>query len=156
MSHAIHLGRNQGTAIWLLTDLFTFKAIGAETDGALSIAEVSAGPEMGPPPHVHRHSDECFYVLEGTWDFSLDGRSFSAGAGSFVYLPKGIVHTHRAGGGQSARALVIQTPAGVEHFIEEAGKPATDPSRRPAPPEPSALGPIVAIAKKHGIDVPAA
>jgi hypothetical protein len=44
--------------------------------------------------------------------------------------------------------------AGVERFIEEAGKLATDPSVRPSPPERSELERIVAIAQKHGIEVP--
>jgi hypothetical protein len=66
------------------------------------------------------------------------------------------VHTHRAGGGTPAKALVIQSPAGVERFIEEAGKPATDAAARPSPPELPELARIVAVAQKHGIDVPSA
>jgi mannose-6-phosphate isomerase-like protein (cupin superfamily) len=150
----IHLGRGEGKSFWLLTDLHTFKVVGDDTNGALVVAELTAGPDLGPPPHLHRNSDESFYILEGTFDFSLAGRAFTAGAGEFVRLPKGVLHTHRAGGGASARALVIQSPAGVERFIEEAGKPATDPSVRPAPPELSELERIVAIAQKHGIEVP--
>ena len=150
----IHLGPGEGKSFWLLTDLHTFKVVGNDTNGALAVAELTAGPELGPPPHIHRHSDECFYILEGIFDFSLAGRAFTAGAGAFVLLPKGVVHTHRAGGGASARALVIQSPSGVERFIEEAGKPATDPSVRPAPPELSELAKIVAIAQKHDIEVP--
>ena len=154
MTQAIKLGSGEGKSYWLLTSLFTFKATAAETNGALAIAELDADPAVGPPPHIHRDADESFYILEGTFDFSLDGRPFSAGPGSFVQLPRGIVHTHSAGGGKPARALVIQSPAGVEKFIAEAGSVATDPSRRPPPPDPAALGRIVAIAAKHGIDVP--
>jgi quercetin dioxygenase-like cupin family protein len=150
----IHLGPGQGKSFWLLTDLHTFKAVGTDTNGALAVAELTAGPELGPPPHIHRNADESFYILEGTFEFSLAGRAFSAGAGSFVYLPKGVVHTHRAGGGAPARALVIQSPAGVEQFIEEAGKPAPDTSARPSPPATAELGRIVGIAQKYGIDVP--
>lgn len=150
----VKLGRGEGQSFWLLTDLFTFKVVGRDTNGAFTVAEVSAGPELGPPPHIHRNSDESFYILEGTFDFSLAGQAFTAGAGAFVHLPRGMVHTHRAGGGASARALVIQSPAGVERFIEEAGNVATDPTVRPAPPELSELERILAIAKKHGIDVP--
>jgi quercetin dioxygenase-like cupin family protein len=155
MSQPTNLGPNQGTPYWLLTSLFTFKVTGAETNGTLSIAELDADPAVAPPPHVHRDADECFYVLEGTFDFSVDGKPFSAGQGSFVHLPRGHVHTHGAGGGAFARALVIQSPAGVEHFIAEAGQKATNIAERPAPPEPAALGRIVAIAAKHRIDVPA-
>jgi quercetin dioxygenase-like cupin family protein len=149
----VQLGKGEGKSFWLLTDLFTFKLVGEETNGAFSVAELAARPELGPPPHIHRHSDESFYILEGSFDFSLGGTAFSAGAGAFVHLPKGVVHTHRAGGGAAARALVIQSPAGVERFIEEAGKPATDATRL-VPPEPLAFERIVAIAQKHGIDVP--
>jgi quercetin dioxygenase-like cupin family protein len=150
------LERGQGTSFWLLTDLFTFKVVGDDTDGAVSVAEVDAGPELGPPPHIHRHADESFYILDGTWDFSLAGRTFSAGVGAFIHLPKGVVHTHRAGGGRSARALVMQSPAGVERFIAEAGTRAAAGSPRPAPPPMADLERIVAIAARHGIDVPPA
>ena len=150
----ITLGAGEGKSFWLLTDLFTFKVVGDDTNGAYSVAEVTAGPELGPPPHIHRRADESFYILEGTFDFTLAGQAFSATAGSFVHLPKGVVHTHRAGGGRPAKAIVIQSPAGVERFIEEAGKRATDPSARPAPPEMSELQRIVAIALQHDIEVP--
>ena len=148
------LGKGEGKSFWLLTDLHTFKVVGEDTGGAFTVAELTAGPELGPPPHIHRRADESFYVLEGTFEFSLAGRAFTAGPGSFVHLPKGVVHTHRAGGGAPAKALVIQSPSGIERFIEEAGTPAPDPSSRPAPPEMAELQRIVAIAQKHGIDVP--
>jgi quercetin dioxygenase-like cupin family protein len=150
----VRLDRGDGPSFWLLTDLFTFKVVGTDTGGALSVAEVDAGPELGPPPHIHREADESFYILEGTFDFSLAGHAFSAGPGAFVHLPKGVVHTHRAGGGAPAKALVIQAPAGVERFIEEAGTPATNRSVRPSPPGMAELGRIVAIAQKHNIEVP--
>ena len=152
----VQLGPGEGQAYWLLTDLLRLKVVGRDTNSAFTILEVTAGPEMGPPPHIHRYSDESFYILEGTYDFSLDGQAFSAGPGSFVYLPKGVIHTHQAGGGKPARALVVQSPAGVENFIMEAGQPATDPSVRPALPAQADLVKVVAIAQKHGIDVPTA
>ena len=150
----IHLANGEGKSFWLLTDLHTFKVVGDDTNGALTVAELTAGPELGPPPHIHRNHDESFYILEGTFEFSLAGQAFTARPGAFVHLPKGVVHTHRAGGGAPARALVIQSPAGVERFIEEAGVPASDPTNRPAPPPLSELERIVAIAQKHGIEVP--
>ena len=149
----VHVSKGEGKSFWLLTDLHTFKVVGDDTNGALAVAELTAGPELGPPPHIHRNNDESFYILEGTFDFSLAGQAFTAHAGAFVHLPRGVVHTHRAGGGAPARALVIQSPAGVERFIEEAGKPATDPSVRPAPPEMWELERVLAIAQKHGIEV---
>ncbi len=150
----IRLGKSAGKSYWLLMDLHTFKVIGEDTNGAFTVAELTASAEMGPPPHVHRYADESFYIIEGTFDFSLAGQTFAAGAGEFIYLPKGVVHTHSAGGGKPAKALVIQTPSGVERFIAEAGKLAADPSISPAPPGTADFERIVAIAKKHGIEVP--
>ena len=153
-TQGIQLRKGEGKSFWLLTDLFTFKVVGDDTNGTLAVAELTARPEMGPPPHLHRDADETFYVLEGTFDFSLAGRPFSAGPGSFVHLPKGVVHTHSAGGGAPARALVMQAPAGVEKFIMEAGKPAPDTSIKPVIPEQSELERVVALARKYGIEVP--
>ena len=151
-----HVTRNAGKSLWLMSDLFTFKVVGEDTNGAFSLAEVTAGAEVGPPPHIHHREDESFYVLEGAFEFSVGSRAFTAGAGSFVYLPKGLVHMHRAAGGASAKAVVMYTPAGVERFIEEAGRPATDVSAAPGPPEPPELERIVAVAQKYGIEVPPA
>ena len=150
----VSIDRGEGKAYWLLTDLLTFKLTGEDTNNAFTVLEVSAGSELGPPPHIHRFSDESFYILEGTFDFSLEGQAFSATAGSFVHLPKGVVHSHRAGGGAAAKALVIQSPSGVEQFVMEAGRPATNPSVRPGPPEPAEVGRVLAIAPNHGIEVP--
>ena len=150
----VNIDHGEGKSFWLLTDLLTFKLTGEETNNAFTVLEVSAGPELGPPPHIHRHSDESFYILEGSFDFSLADQSFSAGAGSFVHLPKGVLHSHRAGGGAAAKALVIQSPSGVEQFVMEAGRPATMPLVRPGPPEPAEVGRVLAIAPNHGIDVP--
>jgi len=42
----------------------------------------------------------------------------------------------------------------VERFIEEAGRPATDLSATPRPPELPELERVVATAQKYGIEVP--
>ncbi len=143
-----------GKSLWLTTDLYTFKAVGEDTNGAFALSELTAQPEFGPPPHIHHREDESYYVLEGEFEFLDNGRTFAAGAGSFVYLPKGRLHMHRATGNRPARALVLVTPAGVEKFIEEAGEPAIEGSSPPPPPELPEVERIVATAQKYGIEVP--
>jgi mannose-6-phosphate isomerase-like protein (cupin superfamily) len=144
----------EGKAFWLATDLHIFKAVGEDTDEAFALAELVAQPQFGPPPHIHHREDESYYILEGEFEFLDNNRTFVAGPGSFVYLPKGQLHMHRNAGNAPARALVLVTPAGVEKFIEEAGKPARDESSPPPPPEISELERIVSIAQKYGIEVP--
>jgi quercetin dioxygenase-like cupin family protein len=143
-----------GRALWLATDLHVLKAVGEETGGVFALSEVTVQPQFAPPPHVHRREDESFYVLEGEFEFMLDGDTFTCGPGSFVHLPKGRLHMHRAAGGRPAKALVLVTPAGVEGFIEEAGEPATDKSAVPPVPEMEEIGRIVEIAGRYGIEVP--
>ncbi len=149
----MHVSPRAGKSFWLLTDLFTVKAVGADTSGAFTLFEVTANPGFGPPPHTHHREDESFYVLEGVFEISYENRTFTAGAGSFVHLLKGRLHRHQAVGNAPARVLALYTPAGLERFIEEAGKPAGDTSSTPAPPEMPELERIVAIAKKYGIEV---
>ncbi len=145
----------EGKAFWLGTDLHIFKAVGDDTNQAFALAELVAQPQFAPPPHIHHREDESYYILEGEFEFLDSDRTFLAGAGSFVYLPKGQLHMHRNAGDTPARALVLVAPAGVEKFIEEAGKPATDVSAAPPPPpEMSELEKIVSIAQKYGIEVP--
>lgn len=150
-----HGSPGEGKSFWLTSDLYTFKAVGEDTGGAFALAELTARPEFGPPPHLHRREDESYYVLEGEFEFMLDGDTFTSGPGSFVRLPRGRLHEHRAAGGRVARALVLVTPAGVEGFIEEAGEPATDKSAAPPAPEMEEIGRIVEIAGRYGIEVPA-
>ena len=151
----MYVSANEGKSFWLTTDRHTFKLTGADTNGAFTLIEVKLSPEFGPPPHIHHRQDECFYVLEGALEITYEGRTFTAGAGSVVHLARGRLHTHRAAGNAPARALALYTPSGLDHFIEEAGTPVTDPSVVPAPPSLPELEQIVAIAGKHGIEVPA-
>jgi len=149
-----YLAPGEGTSWWFGTDLHAFKAVSETTNGAYTLTELTAHPEFVPPPHIHHREDEAFYVLEGQFEFWYNEQTFTAGVGSFVYLAKGRVHKHGATGGASARALVLHTPAGLERFIAEAGKPATDQSVQPTPPQISELERIVTIAQKYGIEVP--
>ena len=144
----------EGRSLWFAADLYTIKAAGEDTDGVFTLFELTAAPQFGPPPHIHHREDETYYVLEGEFEFLDNERVFRAGAGSFVYLPKGRLHMHKNAGDTPAKALVLNTPAGVEEFIEEAGEPATDVSSVPPPPELPELQRIVETAQRYGIEGP--
>jgi quercetin dioxygenase-like cupin family protein len=152
---AQQLSPGEGRALWFVTDLYLTKMAGEDTGGAFTLFEVTAAPQSGPPPHIHYREDETYYILEGEFEFLDNDRTFVAGAGSLVYLPKGHLHMHRNAGDTLARALVLLAPAGMEKFIEEAGKPATDSSSLPPPPEEAELERVVTIAvEKYGFEVP--
>jgi quercetin dioxygenase-like cupin family protein len=90
----------------------------AQTGGTLEVAEID-GPGS-PPPHVHREHDECFYIIEGPFTFTLGTEVLEAPADSVVFVPRGTPHafTH----GEGARALVFVVPAHLEGFFRELGE----------------------------------
>jgi quercetin dioxygenase-like cupin family protein len=151
---ATHVPPDGGKSFWLFTDLHTFKVVGEDTGGVFALEELTSYTRFGPPPHIHHREDESYYILEGEFEFLADGRTFTAGPGSFVYLPKGRLHMHKNAGDTPARALVLLAPAGVEKFIEEAGAPATDVPSVPPIPELPELQKAVETAQKYGIEVP--
>ena len=139
-----------GRKIWMVgTDLITFKATGEETNGEFLLIETLVLPGGGPPPHVHHRESERFYVLEGEFEFLAQDEWIKAAPGSFVYVPKGSLHTFRNASDTVGRILVLVAPAGLEKFFEEAGEPGTDISSPPGPPDVEKL---LATAERYGIE----
>jgi hypothetical protein len=81
--------------------------------------------------HVHHREDEAFYVLDGGIRFRLGDEQFTAGPGTFVFGPRDVAHCFKVLDG-GARALVLISPAGLEHMFLEGGQPVLDPSAPPA------------------------
>jgi mannose-6-phosphate isomerase-like protein (cupin superfamily) len=98
---------------------------GADTRGAYALLQMSAPGdgvpprEAFPPAHVHHQEEEAWFILEGTFTFQIGDRTFEAGAGSFVLVPRGTVHTYWATGPQPHRWLTIFSPAGMEGYFRE-------------------------------------
>ncbi len=116
----IVLGPGDGDGVSALGTRITFKATGADTAGAYSVIEYLAPPASpGPPPHLHHHTDEAFYVLDGEVTFQMNGSTTQAGAGSFVFVPRGVPHTFSNPGDRPARFLEIMSPAGFEGYFRE-------------------------------------
>lgn len=65
----ILLNQGEGESLWVLGDLYTFKATGKQTNGDYIVIEQIIQPQNGPPPHIHHREDEAFYVLEGRFSF---------------------------------------------------------------------------------------
>ncbi len=65
----------------------------SEPDGAYSIVEWASEPGApGSSVHIHKLTDEAFYVLEGTFGFQVGEQAVEGSAGSFVFAPKGTKH----------------------------------------------------------------
>ena len=99
-----------------------FKAVAATTGGAFSLHErhIPAGSRR-PPAHVHPDRTEAFWVLDGEAEFELDRELVTAGAGAFVLVPGGVLHTFGATASPAAHVLVLHAPALDDYFRALAG-----------------------------------
>ena len=94
-------------------------------------------------------------MLEGEYEFLIEGRTLTASAGALIYVPKGALHTHNNMGEDVSRMLVTQTPGGLcEKFFEEMGLPGTGPSSVPPAPTPEELRRMMELGRKYGIEYP--
>lgn len=82
---------------------------------------VDAGDD-GPPPHLHREHQEAFFVVEGTLTFRAGEQTIEAEAGSFVFIPPGVVHTFSNRSDATARCVNAYVPGGIEGFFIEVGE----------------------------------
>jgi mannose-6-phosphate isomerase-like protein (cupin superfamily) len=145
---ATYLPAGEGTSLWLLGQLFTFKVRGESE--AVGIFELISPPQAGAPPHLHRTQDETHYILEGQYEFVCAGRTIKAGPGALVYVPRGAVHAFTNVGTGPGRILFIEAPAGpLERWLEEVGEPVTDKSA-PPPASPPDMQKLLASAERTG------
>jgi quercetin dioxygenase-like cupin family protein len=150
---AVHVPAGSGRAFGVVGDAYTILADGEQTGGAYALLEARGPPGQGPPPHVHRREDEAFYVIEGTILFVADGRETRAGAGGYVYLPRGSVHRFQNIGEGDARMLVLVAPSGFEKFIAEVGVPLERFSDPPPPVTGEQIDRLIAVAPQYGIEI---
>jgi quercetin dioxygenase-like cupin family protein len=153
MSHAKVVNPGEGECIWVTGNHYTFQAVGEETGGAYTLFEGIVPAGSGPPPHLHTREVEAIYVLEGELTFSVNGETSVLGPGSFIHIPRGIVHGFKNQGTKTARMLDLVSPAGMEHFLREIGRPVIDRSGNPAPVTPKDIEQVRAVAPKYGIEI---
>ena len=119
-----------------------------DTAGDYSVHDNTIPPgSLGPRPHIHRQHEETFYVLEGELTIRVGSRKIVAPAGSFVVVPRGVVHQPSNPGMQPTRVLLIFSPAGMDRFFEEAAE-----ERMPlaaVPEDPEVLERLEAFTEKY-------
>jgi quercetin dioxygenase-like cupin family protein len=143
-----------GTSLWVFGELVTHKIPSHKTGGAYALFEVTTPPGAGSPPHAHHREDESFYVMEGEYEFLIEGGTIRVRAGSLLYFPKGTLHAHRGSGEGAGKMLVTQTPGGLyERFFEEVGAPSDGGSASLAEEDRLDLETIADIGAECGIEM---
>jgi mannose-6-phosphate isomerase-like protein (cupin superfamily) len=126
------------------------KASAQETGGYTLHENIVPAGSPGPRPHIHRNHDEAFYVLEGELTMRVGSRTITALAGSFLVVPRGVVHQPSNPGTQPAKVLLIFSPAGMDGFFAEAAERRIPLQLSPA--NPVAQDVPADFAQKYGFE----
>ena len=129
-------GPGEGEHLWFLGTLATIKVPGETSDGRFALIEFLFPRHTSPPLHTHPQ-DESYIVLEGRLTVKAGEQRFELLAGASAIVPMGVAHTFRVDS-ESARVLVLSTPAGLERLVRDGAVPASQPTLPPSDtPRPS-------------------
>jgi quercetin dioxygenase-like cupin family protein len=97
---------------------FTIKVLTSETNGSYTILDVIHPPSLGPALHIHPKGSETFYIVEGDYEFILEGKSVTGKPGDVIFVPKGSPHRFVVGY-KGGHALVISPPELEFYFLSK-------------------------------------
>jgi quercetin dioxygenase-like cupin family protein len=129
-------GPGEGEQLWFLGTFAMIKVPGEATDGRFALIEFVFPHGASPPLHTHPQ-DESYVVLEGVLTLQAGDRRFHLEPGATAVVPMGVPHTFRVDS-DTARVLVVSTPAGLDRFVRDGSVPASAPTLPPPDtPRPS-------------------
>lgn len=115
-AHIVHPG--EGPTADLGIARMRVLAAGNTGDGAFTLVEFAGGEGPWTVPHVHRRMEESFFILEGSFMFTVGAQRISAVTGSYILVPRGTPHVLSAGAG-GGRLLTLMVPGGLEEMFFE-------------------------------------
>jgi quercetin dioxygenase-like cupin family protein len=111
---------DEARGIELYDVVFKYGIGAGETDGTLSMLEVTIPPRTLIKPHMHTREDEFSLVLAGTIGLrSGDDTVEEVPTGSWLVKPRNVPHAMWNLGDQPARVLEVVMPGGLERYFEE-------------------------------------
>ena len=138
----------KGEQLWFLGTLATIRVPGEATDARFALIEFLFPRHASPPLHTHPQ-DESYIVQEGRLTVQAGEQRFELEPGAAAVVPMGVPHTFRVDT-DTARALVLSTPAGLERLVRDGSVPALTPTLPPSDtPRPSPEE-LEAIFRAHG------
>jgi len=114
------------------------------TGGQSATLLETSPPGGGPPPHRHEHEDETFFIVEGEYEFLVDGEWVKASPGDAFYRARGTVHTFRNCGNTKGKIVIFVQPGAFQSYLEEISPLSV----------PADLGRLIQISNRYGIFFP--
>src|SRR5437762_2218831 len=130
MRHATWSPLGEGQRRWFLGTLATIRVPGEAADGRFALIEFRFPQYASPPLHTHLQ-DESYVVLEGRLTLRAGEQRFELDVGAAAVVPMGVPHTFRVES-ETARVLVLSTPAGLERMVRDGAVSASAPTLPPA------------------------
>src|SRR3954453_22189244 len=118
-----------GERLWFVGTLATLRVPGEAVGDRFALVEFLFPHHASPPLHTHPQ-DESYFVLEGHLTVQAGEQRFELERGAAAVVPIGVPHSFRVNS-DTARVLVISTPAGIERFVREGAVPADTPTLPP-------------------------
>lgn len=116
----IVLNAGEGKGLTVGTSRLFLKLASEAASDKLSITEYELQPGFpGPPPHKHKVFEHAWYVLEGELTVQLDDERSVLTKGSFIFIPKRIVHAFANKSNGIVRILVVDVPGGFERYYDD-------------------------------------
>ncbi len=116
----VQLG-TEGDTIELGGSTIVFKSPAEGSPDAWTVVDYTMDPNQpGPPLHIHHDTIETFYVISGELWMRVGDREFTAGPGSFAYVPAGTPHAFANRSGKPVRFLGHASKPGLKNLITEA------------------------------------
>jgi DNA-binding transcriptional MerR regulator/quercetin dioxygenase-like cupin family protein len=92
-----------------------------DTEGAMCVFEFTGA--SGGPRHLHHEQDEWIYIVDGDFNFEVGDKTFRAGPGESVFLPRNVPHVWACVSAAPGKIINVYQPAGkMEEFFRALGK----------------------------------
>jgi quercetin dioxygenase-like cupin family protein len=136
--------------LWFLGTLSRVLLDGDQTGERLGVIEILFPRGASPPLHSHPQ-DETFYLLDGEVTVWVEDQPRRCLPGAIAFAPGGTPHSFRVES-DTARMLVLSTPAGIERYVRALAEPAKWPWLQPPADAPRvAVERIDAVERELGV-----